>query len=134
MKKDNLVQIMDVPYVDIGMHTFEGEITEVSKNVLALKKSLRDEIKRQESFGNQITPFNRYKKIEIKIIYGYGEDDNTFGIVAYREMTPEEIKAHQNKMRARKAAEAKIRKENTLKKEMRERNLLEQLKKKYEQK
>jgi hypothetical protein len=142
-RKDGLVRIKDVPYVDIGSHTFTGTLEEVSANVLGIRDKLKECIERINNSKERnfvpITPISDYKSIELDCYSGY--EGLEISIEGYRYMTDEERLAELEEERKRVELAAK-RIESSKKsaaarkkrQEEEERALFEKLKVKYENK
>jgi len=131
------IQIKDLPYVDLDVYYLNGNINDVAKYILGIKKLLKDAytIRENESSSYKIrpvfTPFKDYKYIEMEITNDMYEGQE-LKVRVFRDETDEEFEArkkHQEEMslRAKKEAESK-----KLIQEKREKALLETLKKKYE--
>jgi len=131
------IQIKDLPYVDLDVYYLNGNINDVAKYILGIKKLLKDAytIRENESSSYKIrpvfTPFKDYKYIEMEITNDMYEGQE-LKVRVFRDETDEEFEArkkHQEEMslRAKKGAESK-----KLIQEKREKALLETLKKKYE--
>lgn len=131
------IQIKDLPYVDLDVYYLNGNINDVAKYILGIKKLLKDAytIRENESSSYKIrpvfTPFKDYKYIEMEITNNMCEGQE-LKVRVFRDETDEEFEArkkHQEEMslRAKKGAESK-----KLIQEKREKALLETLKKKYE--
>lgn len=131
------IQIKDLPYVDLDVYYLNGNINDVAKYILGIKKLLKDAytIRENESSSYKIrpvfTPFKDYKYIEMEITFDMYEGQD-LKVRVFRDETDEEFEArkkHQEEMslRAKKGAESK-----KLIQEKREKALLETLKKKYE--
>lgn len=130
------IQIKDLPYVDLDVYYLNGNINDVAKYILGIKKLLKDAytIRENESSSYKIrpvfTPFKDYKYIEMEITNDMYEGQE-LKVRVFRDETDEEFEArkkHQEEMslRAKKEAESK-----KLIQEKREKALLETLKKKY---
>ncbi len=130
------VQIRDIPYIYLDSDLLQGEIKEVSKNILAIKKKLKEAYDlREKSLGKDrlvdiFTPFKDYKYINLNVnnYDGYSE----VNIEVWRDETDEEYNKRLADIKRRSASakkSAKNRKESQVK---REKTLLETLKKKYE--
>jgi len=130
------IQIKDLPYVDLDVYYLNGNINDVAKYILGIKKLLKDAytIRENESSSYKIrpvfTPFKDYKYIEMEITNDMYEGQE-LKVRVFRDETDEEFEArkkHQEEMslRAKKGAESK-----KLIQEKREKALLETLKKKY---
>ena len=131
------IQIKDLPYVYLDVYSLNGNINDVAKYILGIKKLLKDAytIRENESSSYKIrpvfTPFKDYKYIEMEITFDMYEGQD-LKVRVFRDETDEEFEArkkHQEEMslRAKKGAESK-----KLIQEKREKALLETLKKKYE--
>ena len=131
------IQIKDLPYVYLDVYSLNGNINDVAKYILGIKKLLKDAytIRENESSSYKIrpvfTPFKDYKYIEMEITNDMYEGQE-LKVRVFRDETDEEFEArkkHQEEMslRAKKGAESK-----KLIQEKREKALLETLKKKYE--
>jgi hypothetical protein len=144
MKKEKqieLVQIKDVPYLNIDYSEFNGPIEEVSQRILGIRERLRKSHEQRETDWVKnnspkfsipdVTPFSDYKAIEVRLETDYSGYIEV-RLLCYREKTKQELKADKERSeRARLAGieSAKKRKESQ---EKREKALLETLKKKYE--
>jgi len=131
-----LIKVNDAPsiYID-GDDILNGTLEEVSTKILSLKEKLKEAYFQRKSdyekfsVKSNLTPFEDYKEIKLRCTgYEYLEVE----LEVFREETDEEYIRRielQNKRSesAKKAAEAR-----KLTKEKRERTLLENLKKKYE--
>lgn len=134
------VQIKDIPYLYLDFSIFEGEIKDVTKNILNIKQSLITSWKNREinvlkEFRpNKIPVFTHYKdyeEIKIKLELNW-EGERNIIIEVFRKETDEEfkIRLEQNKKRSESAKKAAINRK--LSQEKREKSLLKTLKEKYE--
>ena len=135
-----LVQIKDVPYIYLEFDLFEGELKEVSNKILNIRKLLIDAWKNREltikdSFRKDMIPifthYKDYEKIEIVIEFGY-DSEGDIGLKIWRKETDEEFnkRIELSKIISENAKKSVITKK--LAQEKREKTLLENLKKKYE--
>lgn len=132
------IEIKDIPYLYIDTDIFEGNIQEVSKNILNISKKLKEAYlnreKEKNTYGKLIpefTPFNKYENIKIHTEWdydGYGE----IIVKAYRKESDDELKARLEKSKILSMKAKESARKRKLSQEKREKSLLETLKKKYE--
>lgn len=132
------IQIKDVPYLYLDFDIMEGDINEVSKNILDIKNKLKTAydarnhmLSYRKDMISQFTPFNDYQYIHLKTSYNYDEDKDLL-LEVWRDETDEEYnkRLESNKKRSESAKLAAITKK--IAQEKREKSLLKTLKKKYE--
>jgi hypothetical protein len=144
-KKENKIErqkvkIKDVPYMYLEFNILEGDIEEVAKNILNLRKKLKEayDIREKDILTSYrkdmipvFTPFKDYKYINLSFEFGY-DGDRDIIIEAFRDETNEELnkRIEINKNRILAAKKATITKK--LAQEKREKTLFENLKKKYD--
>jgi hypothetical protein len=128
MKKNREIQIQDVPALYLDTDLFCGSLDEIAAKVLAVKEQLHAAyLERDATFWNY-TPWELYEdiRIEVQTNYYYGDFNVDVTLGVYRTETDAEYKAWRKSESEQKAA-------SKANKEARERALLEELKKKYEQ-
>lgn len=122
----NKILIRDVPYVYIDTSLIQGDIDEVSKNILNLRNILKEAYEsRKKDLPFSHTPFEDYKYIHLY----YDEFD--ISLKVFRDESDEEFEKRldANNKRSESAKLAAKNRKNA--QEKRERTLFENLKKKY---
>jgi hypothetical protein len=126
------IRIKDVPYIYLDIDIIEGDITEVSANILNIRQNLHlAYLERQKNVpAEKFTPFELYEEIYIKRDY----NDLDLEIEVYRLETDEECREREELQKKRSNAIKKAAKERKLKQAQEELKLYNKLKAKYEAK
>ena len=131
------IQIKDLPYVDLDVYYLNGNINDVAKYILGIKKLLKDAytIRENESSSYKIrpvfTPFKDYKYIEMNVTYDNYEGQD-LKVRVFRDETDEELEKRKLAIEQKILAGKKEAESKKLIQEKREKALLEKLKKKYD--
>lgn len=125
----NKILIKDVPYVYIDTSLIQGDIDEVSKNILNLRNILKEAYEsRKKDLPFSHTPFEDYKYIHLNVYY---DDYFDISLQVFRDESDEEFEKRLN-VDNKRSESAKLAAKNRKKaQEKRERTLFENLKKKY---
>lgn len=129
-KEKQRIRIYDVPYLYLDRDLFEGDIEEVSKNILNIKSLLKKEYEeREKSIKNEtFTPFEKYQYIYLDFcIY----DGIEISITVYRDETDLEQKERLKKDKEYNIQLKQKQLEIKAKQEEDEKALFEKLKQKY---
>jgi hypothetical protein len=122
------IKINDVPYINLDLEMFTGDINEVAQRVIGIKKKLKEAIEFQKTRNPGITAFEDYKKIEIEISHHW---DTSLSLHCERDETDEEFEKRIKRLETIKKSLALKSKKIKEGKEKKERELFERLKKKY---
>lgn len=132
MKK--LVEIKDIPYIDISYDIFTGNIEEVSARILFIRQHLLDAYEARAALlpvrPVSFTPFEEYQYLDIVARHNY-DGSVDFILRVFRDETDAEVEDRELRERdyqALKKIRAAKRKATI---EKRERAILEKLQKKY---
>ena len=127
-----LKQIKDVPHFYIENSLFEGNIEDVAKNVLNIRKQLKELYNQRDKKGyeDKFTPFEDYQYIKIRCNIYY--ESMEYELEVWRDETDEEFKDRKKQIKERSIAAKKAILTKAKNLEIEEKALLEKLKKKYE--